>query len=211
MSKPIQQEEHTPSRQFKNTHHDLVKAHDKYLAIVHQEEWGPSDFLMCDPDNHLMYEIHHRDIGHLAEGRACCPEHGFESAWETIVQHEEMLRVRKVEADIQLQMGQHQKQAPAGPGEIPIPEGWRRAKTKNRNRFQRQDEEGATSSVWMEGARNWHYVQTDGQGRTLTTSQGKPRGKHVPTSTLESAIKICNDTMKAYRSGLSQHRLNQDL
>ena len=206
MSEPIQT---TQSQQFQATHHDLVRVHDKYMAIVHQEEWSPSDFLMCDPDNHLMYEIHHRDIGHLAEGRTCCSEHGFESAWEMILQHQEMLRVRKVEADIQLQVGQDQKEAPAGPGEIPIPEGWRRARSRNRNRFERQDEDGATSSVWMEGARNWHYVQTDGQGRTLTTSQGKLRGKHVPTSTMESAIKICNDTMKAYRSGLDQYRLGE--
>ena len=197
MSSPINPDENETSQQFQNTHHDLVKVHEKYVAIVHQEESDRSDFPPCHLDNHLMYELHHRDISHLAEDRACCPNHAFESIWETIKQHESRLRTTKVEADIYTNIGQEQRQAPAGPGEIPVPEGWRRANTRNRNNFQRKSEEGYESSVWLEGARNWHYVQTDGWQRVLAASHGKPKKKTIPTSSMESAIKICDDATRA--------------
>ena len=89
---PTNTPEDEPSRQFASTHHDLVKVHDKYMVIMTQEKSDQPEFPACSPENHLMYEIYHRDIGHISEGAACCPQHGFESAWDIIQKHEERLR-----------------------------------------------------------------------------------------------------------------------
>ena len=211
MSTTTNRAENKPSRQFKSTHHNLVKSHDKYIVTMTQEESDQPEFPACSPDNHLMYEIYHRDVGHISEGAACCPQHGFESAWDTILAYEERLRKIRIEAKIHNDTAQNQEQMPQEPGEILTPHGWRRMNTKNRNRFQREEEDGSTSVIWPEGStarygKDWHYVQTDPRGRTLTTSQGKSGEKDTPTSSMESAIKICQDSLKAYRYGMGQHR-----
>ena len=210
MSATGNEAEKKPSRQFESTHHNLVKSHDKYMVTMIQEESDQPEFPACSPGNRLMYEIYHRDVGHISEGAACCPQHGFESAWETILAYEERLREIRVQASVHNRIAQDQEKTPQETGELPAPHGWRRMNTKNRNRFQRDEEDGSTSAVWPEGStarygRDWHYVQTDPRGRTLTTSQGKDGEKDTPTSSMESAIRICQDILKAYQSGLGRH------